>query len=55
MCYYGAWAIYRDGPQALNPEDIDAHHCTHLVLAYATIDDTGKNLKFPDTYENMHL
>lgn len=55
MCYYSAWAIYRDGSQALTPEDIDAHHCSHLVLAYATIDDTGKNLKFPDTYENMHL
>lgn len=55
MCYYSAWAAYRDGDQALKPEDVDAHHCTHLALAYGTIDDSGKRVKFPDVFEDMHL
>lgn len=49
MCYYSAWAAYRDGDQALKPEDVDAHHCTHLALAYGTIDASGKRVKFPLT------
>lgn len=55
MCYYSAWAAYRDGDQALKPEDVDAHHCTHLALAYGTIDASGKRVKFPDVFEDMHL
>lgn len=55
MCYYSAWAAYRDGDQALKPEDVDAFHCTHLALAYGTIDDSGKRVKFPDIFEEMHL
>ena len=39
VCYYGAWAVYRKTPMAFNVTDIDPHACTHLIYAFAGLDE----------------
>ncbi|XP_050554383.1 probable chitinase 2 isoform X1 [Spodoptera frugiperda] len=41
ICYYGTWATYRDGLGKFDVENIDPHLCTHLIYAFAGIDDEG--------------
>ena len=38
VCYYGAWAVYRENPMTFNVTDIDPHACTHLIYAFAGLD-----------------
>ncbi|XP_033739595.1 putative chitinase 1 [Pecten maximus] len=55
VCFYSGWSLYRDGKMGLAPEDIDPYLCTHVVFAYATLDDTGTQIRVPDGYETEEL
>lgn len=39
VCYYTNWAQYRPKPGSYFPEDIDPHLCTHIIFAFAKIND----------------
>ena len=44
VCYYGAWAVYRNDPMTFNVTDIDPHACTHLIYAFAGLDATTNEI-----------
>ncbi|XP_048248852.1 chitotriosidase-1-like isoform X2 [Haliotis rufescens] len=48
FCYVSGWARYRHNPATFNPEDIDPDLCTHLSFAFATLDDSGTQLRGRD-------
>lgn len=39
VCYFTNWAQYRQGAARFLPKDVDAHLCTHLVYAFASMKD----------------
>jgi chitinase len=39
FCYYTNWSYKRPGMGKFTPEDIDADLCTHIVFAFASIED----------------
>ncbi|XP_050394215.1 chitotriosidase-1 [Patella vulgata] len=45
VCYVESWARYRPARDRFTPENIDVHLCTHILFAFATLDDTGVRLK----------
>ncbi|KAL4707013.1 hypothetical protein ACJJTC_000440 [Scirpophaga incertulas] len=42
MCYYGTWATHRSGQGKFDVDDMDPYLCTHLVYAFAGINDNGE-------------
>lgn len=52
VCYYGTWATYRNGLGKFDVDNIDPHLCTHLIYAFASIDDKG-TLKSLDPYLDL--
>ena len=40
ICYLGSWSVNKDNFDIR--KDFDPELCTHIVFAFATIDDTGK-------------
>lgn len=51
VCYYGAWSARKN----LQPDDIDASLCTHLIFAYADLDANFTNLIPETTFEGTQL
>lgn len=45
-CYYTNWAQYRQGKGKFMPEDITKGLCTHILYAFAKIDENGTSLAF---------
>ena len=39
VCYYTNWAQYRPKPATYFPEDVDAKLCSHVIFAFAKIND----------------
>ena len=39
VCYYTNWAQYRPSPWRYVPEDVDPSLCTHVIYAFAKIED----------------
>lgn len=39
LCYWGSWSHYRDGVGKFSVDNIDASLCTHLVYAFAKLDN----------------
>ncbi|CAH0697378.1 unnamed protein product [Spodoptera exigua] len=52
ICYYGTWATYRDGLGKFDVANIDPHLCTHLIYAFAGIDEEG-TLQSLDPYLDL--
>ena len=46
VCYYTNWSQYRNGTGVkFLPENIDPYLCTHIVYAFAQIDDATHKVK----------
>ena len=39
LCYYTNWSKYRKGNAKFLPENIDSNLCTHIIFAYAKLDN----------------
>ena len=39
VCYYTSWTQYRPGAGRFLPENVDPFLCTHVVFAFAVIND----------------
>ena len=39
VCYYTNWAQYRNEPAKYFPENIDPFLCTHIIFAFAKINE----------------
>ena len=39
MCYYGAWAYYRDAPMNFTPDQLNGVGCTHIIYSFAGLDN----------------
>ncbi|XP_010754148.2 acidic mammalian chitinase [Larimichthys crocea] len=42
VCYFTNWSQYRPGNGKFIPQDIDANLCTHLIYAFAGINETNE-------------
>ena len=45
VCYYSAWANYRNVPMDYDIEHIDGKLCTHLIYAFAGINEKTYELE----------
>ena len=52
FCYYTNWSYKRPGMGKFTPEDIDANLCTHIVFAFASIEDN--KLIITQIVNNLH-
>lgn len=46
VCYYTNWAQYRPGNARFLPENIPSQLCTHLIYAFAKVDEAFKIAPF---------
>jgi chitinase len=53
VCYYTNWAQYRPKPNAYFPENIDAKLCTHIIFAFAKINEHYELQAFEWNDENQ--
>lgn len=55
VCYYESWVHWRKGDGHMEPNEIDAQLCTHIVYAYFGIDSNTHELKWLDPYLSKDL
>ncbi|XP_055609283.1 chitinase-3-like protein 1 [Uranotaenia lowii] len=41
VCYYGSWAVYRNGKGAFSVDNIDPFLCTHLIYSFVGLNVNG--------------
>ena len=44
VCYYSSWAIYREGDGNFEVDDIDPDLCTHIIYAFAGLNETTNKI-----------
>lgn len=52
VCYYGSWAVYRQGKGKFDVEDIDPFLCTHIVFGFAGLGQDNK-IRVLDPYNEL--
>ena len=53
ICYLGSWSVNEDNFDI--EKDFDPELCTHIVFAFATIDDQGKIQTADEGNDIIHL
>ena len=43
-CYLGSWAVYRPGYGKFDFDDIDPNLCTHVIYAFAGLNETTNQM-----------
>ena len=52
VCYFSAWAVYREEPMAYDIEDIPVDMCTHIIYSFIGLDNKTFELRIIDpTYD----
>ncbi|CAH3170043.1 unnamed protein product [Porites lobata] len=54
VCYYTSWAQYRPGAGRFLPENVDPFLCTHVVFAFAVINDQHQIIPFDWNDKEMY-
>ncbi|KAF2367148.1 Chitin binding domain [Trinorchestia longiramus] len=52
VCYYGSWAVYRQGMGKFDVEDIDPFLCTHIIYGFAGLGPDNK-IKALDAWNDL--
>lgn len=55
VCYYSNWAQDRPEPAKFSPGDVDPYLCTHLIFAFAFIDDQNQVSRFQPRFQPQLL
>lgn len=55
ICYFTNWAVYRSGNGSYGPDDIDPTLCTHVIYAFASLDNDTLTIKMSDSYADEDL
>ena len=48
VCYFGSWAFYRPEAGKFTVGNIDPKLCTHVVYAFAGLDETSHKIRSLD-------
>ncbi|KAJ8679940.1 hypothetical protein QAD02_015727 [Eretmocerus hayati] len=52
-CYFQSWAIYRNGDGVFQIQDIKPEHCTHLIYAFAGLNESTYEIKSRDKWADL--
>lgn len=52
VCYYGSWAVYRQGTGKFDVENIDPYICTHAIFGFAGL-GTDNKIRVLDPYNDL--
>ena len=50
VCYHGAWSRYRVGEGHFEPNDIDPFLCTHVIYAFAKLEESTSEIASSDPW-----
>ncbi|PNF22561.1 putative chitinase 2 [Cryptotermes secundus] len=53
VCYVSTWAVYRAGRGSWSLDDLDPTLCTHLVYAFAGLDNRTNTIRSLDEYHDL--
>uniref|UniRef100_A0A1B6JBP0 GH18 domain-containing protein n=1 Tax=Homalodisca liturata TaxID=320908 RepID=A0A1B6JBP0_9HEMI len=53
VCYFTNWAWYRSGIAKFRPENITASLCTHIIYAFASLDETTLAIVPSDSWADI--
>ncbi|XP_068622319.1 probable chitinase 2 [Battus philenor] len=54
VCYLSTWSIYREGSGKFKVTDVDPSLCTHVVYAFAGLDENSMTVKALDPGLDIH-
>lgn len=53
VCYFTNWSWYRNGDGKFTPANINPKLCTHIVYAFAVLDDSSLTMKIHDQWADV--
>jgi len=53
VCYVSTWSVYRVGRGSWSLDDLDPTLCTHLVYAFAGLDNRTNTIRSLDEYRDL--
>ncbi|XP_063611832.1 chitinase-3-like protein 1 isoform X1 [Penaeus indicus] len=53
ICYFGSWAVWRQGAGKFDVEDIDPFLCTHLIYGFAEISTSSWEIEAMEPYNDL--
>ena len=54
VCYYGSWAVYRNGKGKFDVEDIDPFVCTQVIFGFAGLRASNSTIVALDPYNELY-